>query len=69
MRHCKVCQAVIPQKRVDLGYTTTCVNHSSTERYSGLVVADAKATTWIQVLKDPEVARHITALSSTRGKA
>ena len=68
MNFCKVCASPIPQKRVELGYRSTCVNHSSTERYSGLVVADAKATTWTQIVKDPETARYLSSLTSTRGK-
>lgn len=68
MKYCKICSSPIPQKRVDLGYKTTCVQHSSTERYTGLNVADAKSTTWMQVIKDPETARYIHSLDTTRGK-
>ena len=65
---CKVCNSPIHEKRVALGYKTTCVEHSSAQRYSGNIIADAKATTWMQVIKDPEVARHLNQLSYTRGK-
>ena len=68
MNYCKICSSVIPQKRVELGYRTTCVEHSSAQRYTGLNVADAKATNWIQVVKDPETAKYISSLSRTRGK-
>lgn len=66
--YCKVCSEPIHERRVALGYKTTCVTHSSSQRYSGNIVADAKATTWIQVVKDPEVAQQLTQLSRNRGK-
>lgn len=65
---CKICNAPIHEKRVAMGYKTTCVQHSSAQKYSGNVVADSKATTWIEVIKDPETAMHIRQLSATRGK-
>lgn len=68
MHYCKVCNTPIPEGRVALGYKTTCVNHSQTSRYSGNVVADAKATTYLNVIRDPEAARHVAQLSRTRGK-
>lgn len=68
MNQCKVCGAEIHPRRVALGYKDSCVNHSSTQKYSGNVVADAKATTWIDIVRDPEQARHIEHLSRTRGK-
>ena len=68
MHYCKVCNSEIPEKRVALGYITTCVNHSNTFRYSGTIVADDKATTWIQVVKNPETAKHINSLNRSRGK-
>ena len=66
--YCKVCSTPIHERRVAMGYKTTCVNHSTVERYSGNIVADAKATTWMQVIKNPETARHIAQLNVTRGK-
>jgi len=32
-KYCKVCNAEIHPKRVALGYSTTCVNHSTAERF------------------------------------
>lgn len=66
--YCKVCNTPIHERRVAMGYKTTCVEHSSTQRYSGNIVADAKATTWTQVIKNPDTAKHITRLSNSRGK-
>ena len=66
--YCKVCNQAIHPKRVKMGYKTTCVTHSSAQKYSGNIVADSKATTWVEVVKDPETAQHITELSRTRGK-
>ena len=65
---CKVCKQPIPEKRVALGFKTTCVNHSTTARFSGHVVADHKSTTWLNIIRDQETARHIHKLSETRGK-
>jgi len=66
--YCKICNEIIHPKRVAMGYKTTCVTHSSAQKYSGNLVADAKATTWIQVVKDPKAAQHLSQLSRTRGK-
>lgn len=65
---CKVCRTPIPQKRVELGYKDTCVNHSTTTRFTGHVVADHKSTTWLDVIRDPQTAKHISRLAETRGK-
>jgi len=66
--YCKICSEPIHEKRVALGYKTTCVKHSASQKYSANIVADAKATTWIQVVKDPKTAQHLNQLSRTRGK-
>ena len=65
---CKVCGVIIHPKRVALGYPDTCVNHSSTERYSGLIIADAKATNSLQIIRDSSTAKHLQHLSRTRGR-
>ena len=65
---CKVCRTPIPVKRVELGYKDTCVNHSTTSRFSGHVVADHKSTTWINIIRDPETAKQVAKLNETRGK-
>jgi hypothetical protein len=66
--YCKICSQPIHERRLAMGYKSTCVEHSSAQRYSGNIVADAKATTWMQVVKDPEVAAHLKQLSYSRGK-
>jgi len=42
MANCKVCQEEIHPLRVKMGYKTTCVKHSTAERYTGFVVTDGK---------------------------
>jgi hypothetical protein len=63
-RKCKVCQEVIHPLRVTMGYSTTCVKHSTAERYTGVVVADHKTADSIQIIKDPEVGRKLMELSN-----
>lgn len=63
-KYCKVCGTEIHPKRVELGYGTTCVNHSKTERYTGVIAADGKTDYEIHIIKDPELAKHITELSN-----
>lgn len=62
--YCKVCQSEIPQKRVDLGYKDTCVNHSSSQRYTGVVSSSGKSDYEIAVIRDPEQAKYIVGLSN-----
>ena len=40
--YCKVCDTEIHPKRVKLGYKDTCVNHSETKKFMGLVVTEGK---------------------------
>ena len=68
LHFCKVCQSVIPKRRVELGYPDTCVQHSTTQRYTGNIVAETKATTFINIIRDPEAAKHISMLGANRGK-
>lgn len=67
-KYCRVCKQPIPEKRVALGYSNTCVIHSSIKKFSGVVVADGKSTTWLNVIRDEETAKHIKALTETRGR-
>lgn len=68
MKHyCKVCQKVIPQKRVDLGYRDTCVDHSETFKYVGFVAGAGKVDYEISVIRDKETAEHMKRLHETRG--
>ncbi len=64
---CKVCHTVIHPKRVALGYKDTCVNHSSAQKFTGIVVADGKTGDSIQVIRDPEVGKQLMQLSNVYG--
>jgi len=63
-KYCKVCQKEIHPKRVALGYGTTCVDHSSAERYTGIVAAGSKNDFEVQIVKDPEIGRQLVQLSN-----
>jgi hypothetical protein len=65
--NCKVCGATIPERRVKLGYKDTCVNHSTQQKYTGIVSAVGKTDYEVVIVKDPEVARHLVSLSNTYG--
>ncbi len=62
--YCKVCQSQIPQKRVELGYRDTCVNHSSAQRYTGVIASSGKSDYEIAIVNDPAAAKHIVELSN-----
>jgi len=63
-KYCKVCQKEIHPKRVALGYGTTCVDHSSAERYTGIIAAGSKNDFEVQIIKDPEIGRQVVQLSN-----
>ena len=65
----KVCQKAIPEKRVKLGYTNTCVEHSSAFKYVGFVAADGKSDYEISIVRSKETAEHMQRLVETRGAA
>ena len=65
--NCKVCGVSIPERRVKLGYKDTCVNHSTQQRYTGLVSAVGKTDYEVVIVKDPEVAKHLVSLSNIYG--
>jgi hypothetical protein len=67
--HCKVCQKAIPEKRVELGYTNTCVEHSSTFKYVGFVAASGKCDYEVSIVRNKETAEHMQRLVETRGAA
>jgi hypothetical protein len=67
MKYCKVCQKEIPAKRVQLGYTDTCVDHSSTFKYVGFVSGANKVDYQISIVRDEETAKHMQKLVETRG--
>jgi hypothetical protein len=58
-----VCGTEIPTGRVKLGYSTTCVNHSSAERYTAFIAADQKSDYETHIVRDPEVASKMAKLS------
>ena len=67
MSTCKVCQEEIHPLRVKMGYKTTCVKHSTSERYTGFVVTDGKTADAIQIIKDPEIGRQLVEMSNVYG--
>jgi hypothetical protein len=62
-KYCKVCSTEIHPKRVALGYSTTCVNHSTAERFTGHLVVDGKTDYSIQIIKDPAIGRKLKELA------
>ena len=68
-KYCKVCETLIPEKRVELGYKDTCVEHSSTFKYVGFVAGANKVDYEISIVKDKETAQHMQRLLETRGIA
>jgi hypothetical protein len=68
-KYCKVCGEQIHPKRVALGYSTSCVKHSTASRYTGIVAAGSKNDFEVHVLKDPEVAKQLVKMSNIYDKA
>lgn len=68
-KFCKVCNNPIPEGRVKLGYTDTCVEHSNAFKYVGFVAGKGKVDYEINVVRDEETARHMQRLLETRGAA
>ena len=67
MKFCKVCNKAIPEKRVQLGYSDTCVNHSNTFKYVGFVAGAGKVDYEISIVRDKETANRMQHLSEMRG--
>ncbi len=67
MKYCKVCDKAIPEGRVKLGYTDTCVDHSKAFKYVGFVAGRGKVDYEINVVRDQETAEHMQRLLETRG--
>ena len=63
-KYCKVCNKEIHPKRVALGYPDTCVDHSTAQRFTGHLVVDGKTDYSIQIIKDPEVGKHLVSLQN-----
>lgn len=66
-KYCKFCNKEIPKRRVELGYTETCVEHSDTFRYTGFVAASGKTDYEVSIIRDAETAQHMELLAMTRG--
>ena len=66
-KYCKVCQGLIPEARVKLGYSKTCVDHSNAFKYVGFVAGTNKVDYEISIVRDPETAIHMQKLSEARG--
>jgi len=66
-KYCKVCEKQIPEGRVKLGYTETCVEHSQAFKYVGFVAGVGKVDYQINVVRDKETAEHMQRLIETRG--
>jgi hypothetical protein len=67
MKYCKVCQKEIPELRVKLGYTDTCVDHSKAFKYVGFVGGAGKVDYEVSIVRDEETATHMQKLLETRG--
>ena len=67
MKYCKVCNKEIPQKRVELGFKETCVEHSNVFKYVAFVAAEGKTDYAVSIIKDQETALHMEQLLMTRG--
>lgn len=63
-KYCKVCGTEIHPRRVALGYSTTCVNHSTASKYTGVVAAGSKNDFEVHVIKDPEIAKELVKMSN-----
>lgn len=63
--YCKVCDTPIHPKRVQLGYKDTCVTHSDTKKFMGLVVTEGKESeevSSIQVIRDLKIMEELDRL-------
>ena len=67
MKYCKVCNNEIPQKRVELGYRDTCVEHSNVFKYVAFVAAEGKTDYAVSIIRDKDTAEHMEQLLMTRG--
>jgi hypothetical protein len=66
-RYCKICQTSIPEGRVKLGYTDTCVEHSNTFKYVGFIAGANKVDYEVSIVRDSETAEHMQKLFEMRG--
>ena len=66
-KYCKVCSKEIPERRVQLGYSETCVEHSNAFRYLSFVAGAGKVDYEVSIIRDRETADHMQRLSEMRG--
>jgi hypothetical protein len=66
-KYCKVCQELIPEARVKLGYSETCTAHSNAFKYQAFVAGANKVDYEISIIRDRETAEHMQRLSEMRG--
>lgn len=72
MKLCKVCGVEIPSKRVELlPHTTTCVNHSTTERFGSNIVQygnpEDDGFQEIEIIRDPKTLRDLEKYKRMQG--
>ena len=67
MKYCRVCQTVIPEGRVKLGYAETCVEHSNAFKYVGFIAGANKVDYEVSIVRDSETAEHMQKLFDLRG--
>lgn len=63
-KYCKVCGEKIPEKRVQLGYKDTCVNHSTTTRFAALLSTNSESDCEISIVRDEETVKRIKELNN-----
>jgi hypothetical protein len=63
-KYCKMCGTEIHPKRVALGYSTSCIKHSTAERYTGIVAAGSKNDFEVHVIKDSKIAKELVKMSN-----
>jgi hypothetical protein len=61
MKFCK-CGEEIPEKRIELGYST-CVACSTTKKFSGHLIVHHKTGNEYEVIKDPETAHEMKRMT------
>lgn len=64
IKYCKMCGEKIPEGRIKLGYKDTCVKHSQTQKFTGIVSSAGKTDYEIAIIRDQELAKHIVQLSN-----
>lgn len=72
MKHCKVCGIEIPAKRVEiLPHTTTCVNHSTAEKFGLNIVQvgnlEDDGYQEVEVVRNPEALRELENYKKQQG--